>query len=66
MEELPLRPVKQAIVTFSLSALLGAGATAGLVLNTRLLTARGASRSAQLRRLDARRECVSLERTLVK
>ncbi len=72
MEELPLRPIadpscgtgiKQAIAAFSLSTLLGASAAVGLLVPTRM-TCRGASRSAELRRADVRRELALREKTL--
>jgi len=69
MDELPLRPtpdapwgkgIAQAVATFSLSTLLGACTLVVLASRT---VVRGASRSAQLRRIEVRRELASLERT---
>jgi hypothetical protein len=50
--------IKQALATFSLSALLGAGALVALMPMTRV---QGASRSAQLRRIEAKRELMEAE-----
>jgi hypothetical protein len=79
MDELPLQPtpdapcgkgIAQAVATFSLGTLLGACTMVG---SSGLLASRtvacccgpccGATRSAQLRRIEARRELASLERT---
>jgi hypothetical protein len=72
MDELPLRPIaeppsgtgiKQAIAVFSLSALLGASGSVGLVFKTRT-ACRGASRAAELRRAEARAELASRQKML--
>ncbi len=69
MEELPLRPlieeppcgpgIKQALATFSMSAVLGAGALVFLLPATHTC---GASRSARLKRVEAAQALEAAER----